>query len=1079
MNMRNLLLTLLFSVLALFPSFALAVPDSYEPIPNLPTPSAFGEAAFGNDVVISGTYVLPLDWVASIKVFLDGVQVSAKGGTPTLIAIKNLISEGATGQKTATFSYNIGPVISGVHALRLEFTGGELCAVNYQYNALNGTNYMPSCVPKVLTGDDNYIPIIRYTRDFTVSQPPSPNLVVTPSTNPAINFSNVGVNTSQTRDFTLQNTGTQALSGTMTGISAPFSCVTAGCNYSIAPGGTIPFTIRYTAPSTVQPSSITVSFSCTLACPMPTQSRTITANSVAVSSAPQISVDPTTVDYGNVISGRRVQRTVRLNNTGGTVLTGTATFSSPRFACPVSCAYTVQPGTPIDFPIDYIPTTGSGAQVDTVSFTGGTTQTATLKSNIVITPIVRVSPSPYDAGTFPAGNPPVNFSIDVSNVGAGTLSGGVTFPAGSPFSCASACSYSGLVYGGAPHRVTMTFNSQGTPVNVNAEFTNNTGGEFSSVFLPLTANNNAPPRYSVSAQRTNFGSITLGNTSQRTITITNLTGTAIPLRVMTWTPSAVPPRPRQHFCVINCDFVLAPWGTTPVTLEFRPIWAGDAYGAGSIVVGNWEPGGFDLSLDGFGSDPKLRVTVFDPIDRELRTGQRVQYGTTTFGPTTKNRSMPFLIENDGEGPMNYTITPSANFKLGITPRSPIPFWSDDSIHTYFFEVPIIFTPTAVGVYQENLRIDYDYGDGVPRVLNFTAYAESRVRPVLEVTPLTQAFGDVLVGAKPRKSFSLKNIGNAPLTGTASIETYANYLMRTEGQVTTATNGEEAFRCFSGCGTYTIAVGGAPHVVEYEFAPISARDHEAHPRFLSDGGNESGLITGRGISQAAIDLSPLIIDFGSVNQSSFVERDIRVTNTGLGNLIGNVTFSPAIHYSCVPATTGCTYNVLPGAANSRLITVRFRPLDVGPLNSVAVFNSNAINDPPIKAVSLTGVGVFGKVADIRTTGSNFGAVPVNKPKIQDVEIANFGTDNFLPGTILFNSPAYTCVGPIIDPVSGLCTYTLTANGTPNSKVTIQIRFLPTRAGPINSTFSLSGVSGSLFDLTGRGISPSVKFIEPAP
>ena len=1069
--MRNLLIALSFLVFALLPGTALAVSVAtpYQILPSWTDPVQFSVASFGSDVIINATYRLPEDWAGNILVLLDGVRKSAVGGSPTLIALTNLAKDGAVGTKNGSFTYNIGPVSTGDHVVTLEFWGGEACAINSQLNKTPPNDFQPAC-PQVSFGPTiNFIPKQQYARPFSGGLPPSPNLVVGTS----LNFVDVGVGTSQTRDFTLQNNGSQTLTGSMSGILAPFACPAAGCGYSIPAGSTIPFTVSYNAPASAQASSITVNFSCTgqSACPLPSQDRTITGNSVASPSAGQISVSPGTIDYGGVILNRPYNEAVTLTNVGGAPLTGNVTFPSGEFACAPSCAYTVNPGVPVNITIIYTPNTGSGIQTDVATFTGGVSRTLNIKSEIVSTPVVDVTPDSYTAGMVPAGTSQT-FFMDVRNNGAGTLSGNVTVPVGSPFTCIANCAFAGLVFGGPFHRVTMQFLSPGTPVNVSAVFSNS-GGASRSVTLTANGAAAAPislttlvPHPTLGKNGLEFGEVLLGvTTPSKYIRVTNTSSAPLTIRFEIWE--------KQFTCTLNClPSDLPPGASKDVFFQFRPSKLGPAYGGVSFFYGLTIAESVLAELDGIGTAPTLEVFTLDPKQEPVFSNQTVNFGTTTFGTPTQNKTIRLLLQNDGVGTLGYSVVRSANFVMTTPIRNTLPFYDFTGAQRFSVEIPLTFTPTAIGKYQQDVRVEYNIGDGVVRTLPFTVVGASVDEPILEVTPLARDFGAVIGGVipPPRKSFTVRNLGSKLLSGTAGIETYANYLLRTTGTITTLTNNEGAFTCIVGCTFTGLTAASAPHVVEYQFDPTAIGNHRAYPRFLSNGGDISGLLTGVGSSLAQMSLSPVVIPFGQVNQGSYKPAIIRITNTGSGTLVGTVAFSNT-HYRCDPSAS-CDYNVLPGAP--RDMTIWFLPLNTGLLPGTVTFTSNAVTNP--QTVSMTGEGMFVPTVDIGVTGGAFGSVAVNKSKIQRIFLENRGTSNFPPGTFKFSSPRYRCVGPVIEPISGECTYSLTAAGTPNSTAFMDVQFTPNASGVFNSTFSLSGAPGVFFDLSGRGISPSVKFIE---
>ena len=92
--------------------------------------------------------------------------------------------------------------------------------------------------------------------EVTYALPSVPQISVTPSSQ---SFGNVGVGSVKDLTFTVQNTGGGTLSGSISGLTAPFSCV-SGCSYSLGASASQTATIRF-SPTAVGNFSDTAVFS--------------------------------------------------------------------------------------------------------------------------------------------------------------------------------------------------------------------------------------------------------------------------------------------------------------------------------------------------------------------------------------------------------------------------------------------------------------------------------------------------------------------------------------------------------------------------------------------------------------------------------------------------------------------------------------------------------------------------------------------------------------------------------------------------------------------------------------------------
>jgi hypothetical protein len=148
-----------------------------------------------------------------------------------------------------------------------------------------------------------------------------------PSTNPAISvtpasqdFGSVAVGSSADRTFTVQNSGNGTLTGNAS-TSSPYS-IFSGSQWSLGAGASQPVVVRF-SPTSAATFSSNVNFTSNAG----DVSRGVSGMGTA--SPPQISVTPTSQNFGTVGVGSSANRSFTIQNIGGSTLTGTATTASP------------------------------------------------------------------------------------------------------------------------------------------------------------------------------------------------------------------------------------------------------------------------------------------------------------------------------------------------------------------------------------------------------------------------------------------------------------------------------------------------------------------------------------------------------------------------------------------------------------------------------------------------------------------------------------------------------------------------------------------------------------------------------
>ena len=154
------------------------------------------------------------------------------------------------------------------------------------------------------------------------------------------------------------------------------------------------------------------------------------------------------------------------------------------------------------------------------------------------------------------------------------------------------------------------------------------------------------------------------------------------------------------------------------------------------------------------------------------------------------------------------------------------------------------------------------------------------------------------------------------------------------------------------------------------------------------------LKGRGIAPD-IDVSPLAINFDSVEVASTSDSLVLIRNLGDANLIlGTLTLNDIVNYSFSPNLSGA---VIPVGGDT-LVTVTFQPQSRGVFPAVLTIPSDdpdAVEDTVF--VDLTGVGVA-PIKEISRTLIDFLDVPKDSLKVESVFVRNLGMR--LPGSYLW-------------------------------------------------------------------------------
>jgi len=242
----------------------------------------------------------------------------------------------------------------------------------------------------------------------------------------------------------------------------------------------------------------------------------------------------------------------------------------------------------------------------------------------------------------------------------------------------------------------------------------------------------------VSAPAPAFAPTVVGQSTTQTLTITAQSPVIVQSLVTTGpfalgTPSATLPES------------LPTGGSITVPITFAPLVAGPTGGTVAVGTAGGRQALVNLSGSGENLGPSLSATTgaltyagVEPGDQSTSTVGFVNLGSTpvTVASVTLP-SAPYVVT--GAPVAGQVIAPGAQVTASVT-----------------------FSPTAVGQFDDDLTVVSD-GGTQQVALTGTATAPS----LLEITPLTLAYGAVRLGQSATQSFQVSNVGGSTLTITQS------------------------------------------------------------------------------------------------------------------------------------------------------------------------------------------------------------------------------------------------------------------------------------------------------------------------
>lgn len=412
----------------------------------------------------------------------------------------------------------------------------------------------------------------------------------------------------------------------------------------------------------------------------------------------------------------------------------------------------------------------------------------------------------------------------------------------------------------------------------------------------------------------NFGQVTAGTSSYKSILVRNTGDVDLVLQGITTSPAA------PFSITPTTGGRLAPGAETTYTITYAPT---ASKTDNSSFIMSSDAGTQTVALSGSGVVPSLTGSV-----------AALSFPSVDVNQTT---SLPFVVSNNGlvDVTINGFSGLSAPFTVTDALNKPISqlTLAAGKSETYLLN----FTPTLYGSFTGNVALVTSPQLTTPVTLTL---AGTGLQAILALDQAILAFGNVNIGSSLDLLLTLSNTGNKPMTVSSISVSGAGYSF-------TPT-------VFSNISTNKI-------LTNVHFAPTSLADYNSTMTVNTSGGNQTVSLTGKGVAGIA-SVSTTALDFGVVTLGSTPTKTITLTNTGEASLtVASVTD---------PADTSFTVisNNLPATllkGTSVTITVQYTASTLATTNTSSMtIKTNAINGDI--AIGLQG-GVHGlSIASIPTT-----------------------------------------------------------------------------------------------------------------
>jgi uncharacterized repeat protein (TIGR01451 family) len=493
-------------------------------------------------------------------------------------------------------------------------------------------------------------------------------------------------------------------------------------------------------------------------------------------------------------------------------------------------------------------------------------------------PVASVSPSPFDFGNQPVGQPSAVQVFTVKNTGnaglsmsGASVSGDFAIPSGSDMCTGTTVAPGGTCTISVTFTPTQTGSRSGT-----LTITDNAADSPQQVSLSGTG---TQPALSLSTSSLTFSGQAVGTTSAaQTVTVTN-TGTA-DLHVSTVSTSGA--NAGDFSASPSGCATVAPNGTCTISVKFTPSASGVR--SATLSIASDAPSSPDhVGLSGSGLDSRLSLSP-NPMN----------FGGVLLG---QSRTMTLTFSNSGSDPAHLTGPPttggpnSSDFALVF---STFTCQSDGSGNPVIpaggsCSVGVTFTPGGSGARSATLTFPNDSSDG-PQTLTLSG---NGTNPGISVAPTSLTFPSQGIGTtSSAQPVVVTSSGTSPLT-VSSVAVSGPF------QITDGCSGAGPI---TPTGTCTVQVA---------FKPTALGPASGTLTIASDGGTKTVALSGTGVAVADLGISmgasPNPI---KTSPKAFLTYTVTLKNAGPNAASGIVISDPLPAFTqfqsiTLPAGVTCT------------------------------------------------------------------------------------------------------------------------------------------------------------------------------
>lgn len=545
----------------------------------------------------------------------------------------------------------------------------------------------------------------------------------------SLSFGSVQTGVTDVIQETLTNSGgSPTVISSITASGTGFSVNGVSTPITLQPGQNVSFNARFTP-------TVTGNHTGTFTIRSDASNTTVTISAAGTGVADgAVTATPASLSFGAVQVGVTQTLTATLKNTGGSNVTiSAATVSGGQFSISgLALPLSLSAGQTASFSVKFKPTAASSASGSVNVTSDGTNPTLTipLSGSGVADGSLTSNPSSLNFGAVVVGN---NQTITetLTNSGGSSLSISAVVATGAGFSI-SGITVPATVPAGQSVSFAVKF-APATTGNATGNVTITSDGSNPTLAIPLSGNGVADGSLTASPSSLSFGSVLTGDNKTITETLTNSGGSNLKITAASASGSGF------SLSGLSLPVTLTAGQSVSFSVKFAPTAAGNA--SGNVVI----------TSDG--SNPTLNIPLSGTGSAAGALGANptsLSFGNVQVGNSSSKSQ---TVTNTGSASVTLTGASSSSGAFSVSGLT-LPTTLNGGQSVTF---SVVFEPTASGNASGNLTLTSNATNpSLTVVLSGTGTTPGQ----LAVSPGSQSFGTVTVGASASKTGTLSASGSA-------------------------------------------------------------------------------------------------------------------------------------------------------------------------------------------------------------------------------------------------------------------------------------------------------------------------------